>query len=75
MYIENLTERYVSEEHEIFELMKFGNENRSVSSTLMNEESSRSHLIFMLTIYQKNLEDMSAKSGRLFLVDLAGSEK
>ena len=41
----------------------------------MNEESSRSHMIFMLTVSQNNLQDLSAKTGKLFLVDLAGSEK
>lgn len=41
----------------------------------MNAESSRSHSIFQVTIAQKNLNDGSVKSGRLYLVDLAGSEK
>ena len=41
----------------------------------MNEGSSRSHMIFMMTITQNDLRDMSAKTGKLFLVDLAGSEK
>ncbi len=41
----------------------------------MNERSSRSHLLFIITISQNNLEDLSAKTGRLYLVDLAGSEK
>lgn len=41
----------------------------------MNAESSRSHSIFILTITQNNLEDLSQKTGKLYLVDLAGSEK
>ena len=41
----------------------------------MNERSSRSHMLFILTISQNNTEDLSAKSGKLYLVDLAGSEK
>lgn len=41
----------------------------------MNLNSSRSHLLFMLTITQKNRSNLSCKSGKLFLVDLAGSEK
>jgi kinesin family protein 5 len=41
----------------------------------MNERSSRSHSLFMISIEQKNLEDGSIKIGRLNLVDLAGSEK
>ncbi|KAI7032831.1 Kinesin heavy, partial [Hortaea werneckii] len=41
----------------------------------MNQESSRSHSIFVIEVTQKNVESGSARSGRLFLVDLAGSEK
>ena len=41
----------------------------------MNEESSRSHAIFMITITQSNTSDFSSKTGKLYLVDLAGSEK
>jgi kinesin family member 5 len=55
--------------------MKIGNKNRAICATNMNDESSRSHSIFILTITQNNLEDMSCKTGRLYLVDLAGSEK
>lgn len=41
----------------------------------MNAESSRSHSIFLITIYQKNTDTGAAKTGNLYLVDLAGSEK
>ena len=41
----------------------------------MNQESSRSHSIFMIVVSQKNITTGSQKSGQLFLVDLAGSEK
>jgi hypothetical protein len=30
-------------------------------------------MIFLITISQTNLTDLSAKTGKLFLVDLAGS--
>jgi len=55
--------------------MKLGNKNRAISATNMNEESSRSHSIFILTVTQNNTDDLSCKTGRLYLVDLAGSEK
>ena len=55
--------------------MKQGNSNRSVASTKMNAESSRSHSMFTLTVTQTNNEDLSVRSGKLYLVDLAGSEK
>ena len=41
----------------------------------MNAGSSRSHSLFIVTIAQNNLLDMSAKTGKFYLVDLAGSEK
>lgn len=40
----------------------------------MNEASSRSHMVFFFTVYQNNLQDLSAKSAKLTLIDL-GSEK
>jgi len=55
--------------------MEKGNDIRAVASTGMNENSSRSHSIFIMTILQNNVADKSAKSGKLYLVDLAGSEK
>lgn len=75
VYIGEVTENYVSEEEEIYELMKIGNQNRAISATNMNAQSSRSHSIFIMTIQQNNLEDLSCKTGKLYLVDLAGSEK
>jgi kinesin family protein 5 len=57
------------------QLMEQGSDSRAVSSTNMNENSSRSHSIFILTVLQNNLTEKCAKSGKLYLVDLAGSEK
>lgn len=75
IYIEDLSEHYVISEEEVIELMKIGSDNRSVGTTNMNAHSSRSHSIFIMTIHQNNLKDLSAKTGKLYLVDLAGSEK
>jgi kinesin family protein 5 len=41
----------------------------------MNEHSSRSHCLFIITLAQKDLNSLSCKVGKLYLVDLAGSEK
>lgn len=41
----------------------------------MNHLSSRSHLIFLLEIKQKDNLDMSTKSSKMCMIDLAGSEK
>ncbi|RYP75716.1 hypothetical protein DL771_002203 [Monosporascus sp. 5C6A] len=75
VYVKGLLEIYVSSVEEVFEVMKRGGNARAVAATNMNQESSRSHSIFVITVTQKNLETGSSKSGQLFLVDLAGSEK
>lgn len=75
IFIEDLTERYVSSEEEVYDLMKVGTNNREIGYTHMNAGSSRSHSIFCVTIAQTNSLDFSAKTGKLYLVDLAGSEK
>jgi kinesin family member 5 len=75
VYVAGLHELYVSSVQEVFEIMRRGGAARSVAATNMNQESSRSHSIFVITVTQKNVETGSAKSGRLYLVDLAGSEK
>ena len=75
VYVKGLLEIYVSSEQEVYEVMRRGGTARATAATNMNQESSRSHSIFVVTITQKNVETGSAKSGQLFLVDLAGSEK
>lgn len=75
VYVKGLLEIYVSSVQEVYEVMRRGDAARAVAATNMNQESSRSHSIFVVTITQKNVETGSMKSGQLFLVDLAGSEK
>ena len=75
VYIADLAEEYVSDEDELYNWMRTGTANREVAATQMNEGSSRSHSLFIMTISQNNTLDFSAKTGKLYLVDLAGSEK
>lgn len=75
VYLQDVSEIYTEGEDQIYELMRVGNANRSVATTKMNAESSRSHSIFILTVTQNNTVDLSCKVGKLYLVDLAGSEK
>ena len=75
VYIDNLSEYYVSNENEVYDYIKIGNQNRTVSSTNMNDTSSRSHSIVIMSIIQRNIKDNAIKTGKLYLVDLAGSEK
>jgi kinesin family protein 5 len=75
IYVHDLTERYIGSDLDVYDIMKIGNDNRKVASTSMNEQSSRSHSIFVMTVHQTNLDDQTCKTGMLYLVDLAGSEK
>ncbi|KAF9652870.1 kinesin heavy chain [Thelephora ganbajun] len=75
IYVKNLSDFYVSNAREVYEIMRQGGAARAVSSTNMNAESSRSHSIFLITIIQRNTETGAQKTGNLYLVDLAGSEK
>ena len=61
VYIKDLTERYIASDAEVYDIMKIGNEHRKTSCTAMNDVSSRSHSIFMMTISQNNLDDFSSK--------------
>ena len=75
VYVKGLHEFYVGSVDEVYQVLERGGQARAVAATNMNQESSRSHSIFVIEVTQKNVESGSARSGRLFLVDLAGSEK
>jgi kinesin family protein 5 len=75
VYVKGLLQVFVSTVDEVFAAMKRGQTTRAIGATSMNNESSRSHSIFVLNITQRNLTTGSSKSSKLSLVDLAGSEK
>mmetsp|Transcript_39415 Transcript_39415/g.66074 ORF Transcript_39415/g.66074 Transcript_39415/m.66074 type:complete len:870 (+) Transcript_39415:176-2785(+) len=75
IYIQGVTETYVTSNQEVLDIMEQGGNNRKVSSTDMNAESSRSHSVFILKLTQKHKIHGSTKESKLILVDLAGSEK
>ena len=75
IWVGECTEKYVESEQEMIDFFNTGSNNRIVSSTKMNAISSRSHSLFSVTIYQRNVITESSKIGKLYFVDLAGSEK
>ena len=75
IWVEDCTEAYVSCQEEMYEVFKEGSNNRTVSATNMNKGSSRSHSLFVVTLFQRNTITGSSKTGRIYFVDLAGSEK
>lgn len=56
-------------------LSQMGAEGRTVASTEMNTDSSRSHLLCSILITSTNCRTGSSLRGKLTLVDLAGSER
>ena len=75
IWVEDCTEIYVSSQEEMYAVFKEGSNNRTVSATNMNKGSSRSHSLFVVTLFQRNTITGSSKTGRIYFVDLAGSEK
>lgn len=74
IYVDGLSEVYVTSEEEVLNALAVGEKNRSIASTKMNQQSSRSHQIFIIEVSQKLLND-TTRRGTLNLVDLAGCEK
>lgn len=67
---------------ECLTLLEAGSKNRSIGATLMNQQSSRSHSIFTVSLEQATTvgdgnenEAPTIRRGKLNLVDLAGSER
>ncbi|VDL80971.1 unnamed protein product [Nippostrongylus brasiliensis] len=73
VYVKNLISIIVGSASQMQKLMEFGNKNRRVGATQMNEESSRSHAMFSVTV--ESSERGLVTQGKLHLVDLAGSER
>merc|ERR1719460_1758194 len=67
-------QEFVVSEEDVYQLIALAEKVRAVGATRLNQTSSRSHVIFMLSCTQK-LPDGTEKVGKLNLVDLAGSEK
>ena len=63
VFIENVTEIYVTEEGEVYQIMLQGSDNRSISATDMNARSSRSHTCFIVTVKQSNMKTFSSQTG------------
>lgn len=68
-------EEPVTSVRDIITYLKKGNDAKQVSATAMNDRSSRSHTIFILTLNQENNTKKQVIKSRCYLVDLAGSER
>lgn len=78
VYIKDLSSFVTKNVKEIEHVMNVGNQSRAVAATNMNEYSSRSHAIFVVTVECSELGldgENHIRVGKLNLVDLAGSER
>jgi len=73
VYVQGLIEKYVYTPQEIIETIQEGAQQRSTSSTALNNVSSRSHAVLTLNITQI-LTDGTEILSKLHMIDLAGSE-
>ncbi|KAH0563992.1 chromosome-associated kinesin KIF4 isoform X2 [Cotesia glomerata] len=74
--ITGVTEKEVSNADETLQLLIHGSQGRATGSTAMNDQSSRSHAIFSMIIFQEPKDNpANATTAKFHLVDLAGSER
>ncbi|XP_075982053.1 kinesin-like protein 68D isoform X2 [Anticarsia gemmatalis] len=74
-YIPEMTSVVCKSAAEMVRVMRAGNRNRAAGRTDMNEHSSRSHAVFLVTIETAHRKTNRIRVGKLNLVDLAGSER
>lgn len=72
--VRGLSERRIYRAADMYAVLQEGSESRSIGATEMNQQSSRSHAIFTITIC-KISETEGTIRGKINFVDLAGSER
>ncbi|XP_051512525.1 kinesin-like protein KIFC3 isoform X2 [Myxocyprinus asiaticus] len=75
LYVPGLTEFRVESVEDINKVFDLGHMNRATACTNLNEHSSRSHALLIVTVAGFNSSTGHRTSGKLNLVDLAGSER
>lgn len=75
LYVPGLTEFTVQSPEDINRVFELGHMNRATACTNLNEHSSRSHALLIITVTGFNVATGNRTQGKLNLVDLAGSER
>ncbi|XP_059569674.1 kinesin-like protein KIFC3 isoform X4 [Alligator mississippiensis] len=75
LYVPGLTEFQVQSVEDINKVFEFGHINRATECTNLNEHSSRSHALLIITVRGFDYSTGLRTTGKLNLVDLAGSER
>ncbi|KAE8297821.1 Kinesin-like protein KIFC3 [Larimichthys crocea] len=74
-YVPGLTQFTVQSAEDINRVFELGHVNRATACTNLNEHSSRSHALLIISVCGYNGATGSRTQGKLNLVDLAGSER
>ncbi|XP_061863418.1 LOW QUALITY PROTEIN: kinesin-like protein KIFC3 [Colius striatus] len=75
LYVPGLTEFRVQSVEDINKVLELGHEKRVTQCTQLNERSSRSHALLMVSVRGLDRSTGLRTAGKLNLVDLAGSER
>ncbi|XP_027137011.1 kinesin-like protein KIFC3 isoform X3 [Larimichthys crocea] len=75
LYVPGLTQFTVQSAEDINRVFELGHVNRATACTNLNEHSSRSHALLIISVCGYNGATGSRTQGKLNLVDLAGSER
>ncbi|MGH0129431.1 UNVERIFIED_CONTAM: hypothetical protein FKN15_002194 [Acipenser sinensis] len=75
LYVPGLTEFKVESVDDINKVFELGHMNRATACTNLNDHSSRSHGLLIVTVSGINCTTGGRSKGKLNLVDLAGSER
>merc|ERR1712072_1384166 len=72
--VEGATQIMATGPQQVMAVLAAAEKRRMAAETKMNQRSSRSHCVVVLSVAKQNLTNQRTKLAQLYLVDLAGSE-
>ncbi|GAB5356443.1 hypothetical protein AAMO2058_000290200 [Amorphochlora amoebiformis] len=75
VHLPQATEVPIESMEDALDILDLGTKHRRTARTGGNERSSRSHAIFLITVFRQTFGSTGTKVSQLYCVDLAGSEK
>ena len=75
VFVQNAKVKTLNSFQEALDVFEMGLKSRKVNATDMNDQSSRSHLIYSVVVETVNNSSGQTTRGKISFVDLAGSER
>ena len=75
VYIQNVKQKSLDSFQDALDTFNVGLKSRKTNATEMNDQSSRSHLVFSIIIVSTNNKNGEISRSKISFVDLAGSER